>query len=132
MMVTEGGGAGSFGAAGGFGMAGGAAFCCCGGCGALGSACGEPASFCAQEAPTADVAKATAIKMNWRLARIRPPELLDPKPSLAHPPVSGPVRSKPGFGRGYARPPTRPRRHGGVPQGRRLKGQVADRARPPR
>src|SRR6266403_6142002 len=78
MMVTEGGGAGSFGAAGGFGMAGGAAFCCCGGCGALGSACGEPASFCAQEAPTADVAKATAIKMNWRLARIRPPELLNP------------------------------------------------------
>src|SRR6266404_4417132 len=82
MMVTEGGGAGSFGAAGGFGMAGGAAFCCCGGCGALGSACGEPASFCAQEVATADVAKATAIKMNWRLARIRPPELLDPSLAL--------------------------------------------------
>src|SRR5258708_40102634 len=77
MMVTEGGGAGSFGAAGGFGMAG-----------------GGPASFCAQEAPTAVVAKATAIKMNRRLARIRPPELLrDPNgprskvqgPSLALP-----------------------------------------------
>src|SRR6266436_7466865 len=75
MMVTEGGGAGSFGAAGGFGMAGGAVFCCRDGCGALGSACGDPASFCAQEVATADVAKATAIQMNWRLARIPPPEL---------------------------------------------------------
>jgi hypothetical protein len=40
-------------------------------------------SFCAQEAATADVAKATAIQIKWRLARIRPPELLDPKSRAA-------------------------------------------------
>src|SRR5258708_40029837 len=115
MMVTEGGGAGSFGAAGGFG-----------------SPWGGPASFCAQEAPTAVVAKATAIKMNRRLARIRPPELLhDPNgprsKSRAATPISALERSRPGSGRVFARPPARPRRHGGAPQGRRLKGQAADR-----
>src|SRR5207302_5478991 len=114
------------------------------GCGELGSACGEPASFCAQAAAV-DVAKATAIQMNWRLARIRPPELQtgirardrdqSSKPlrptSRAPAQISAPVPSTPGSGRVYARPPAIPRRHGGARQDRRLKGQAADRAAPP-
>src|SRR6266436_6063833 len=61
---------------------------------------------CADEVATADVAKAATIKMNWRLARIRPPELLRPdglRPkSRARAQISAPERSKPGFGRVYA------------------------------
>src|SRR5450759_1575543 len=67
MTVTEGGGAGCLGAAAG------AVSCGGDGCEALRSACGAAASFCARELAAASVAKATAMKMNGRLARIRPP-----------------------------------------------------------
>src|SRR6202790_4656560 len=84
MMVTEGGGAGAFGATEGAG------FCCCGGCGAAG---GEPGSFCARDVATVDAATAIATNMNKCPGRIWPP--------VARPEVAS--RFKCGPGRGFVR-----------------------------
>jgi hypothetical protein len=69
-MVTEGGGAGSFGAAGGVVF-------CAGGCVAAG---GEAQlSCCAEDGAGFTIANAIATNMMKCLARIRPPEMLDAK-----------------------------------------------------
>jgi hypothetical protein len=73
MMVTEGGGDGSFAAAGG------AVACGGDGCCELWSVGGTLALSSARDETAAKAAHAIAMKMNRTLARMRPPEVLDPK-----------------------------------------------------
>src|ERR1700682_2838435 len=73
MMVTEGGGDGSFGAAGG------AVACGGDGCCELWSVGGTLGLSSARDETAAKAAHAIAMKMNRTLARMRPPEVLDPK-----------------------------------------------------
>src|SRR5258708_9882695 len=132
MMVTEGGGAGSFGAAGG------AVFCGWGGGGELCSAGGVAGFSSAQDAAATEIANATATNANRGLGRIRPPEVLDPKghqssnaaQALREGQIIAPARSTPESGHASATLPVTHRRRGGEHRDQRLKARAADRAAP--
>src|SRR5258708_28831811 len=122
MTVTDGGGAGSFGAA---------VFCRCVDGGAIPSDRGG-ASFC-DHAIDATIAIASAASANQSPARIWPPEipqLRERELACDARPVIASARSTPEFDRASASPPATHLRRGGEPEGRRSMDLAADRATP--